>query len=46
MFKYCIILISVLLPLIVLAADTSPDSTALPDSLTIQFRIYEVFGMD
>jgi copper chaperone CopZ len=35
-----------MLPVIVLAAETGPDSTAVSDSLNSQVRIYEVFGMD
>ena len=46
MFKFHIILILVILPVIVLAADTRSDSTVLSDSLNGQVRIYEVFGMD
>jgi copper chaperone CopZ len=46
MFKFKIILISVMLPMIVLAAHTGSDSTVVSDSLDSQVRIYELFGMD
>jgi copper chaperone CopZ len=46
MYKFHIILILVMLPVIVLAADPGSDSTAVSDSLNSQVRIYEVFGMD
>jgi copper chaperone CopZ len=46
MFKFHIILFFVMLPVIVLAAENMPDSTAVSDSLNGQVRIYEVFGMD
>jgi copper chaperone CopZ len=46
MFKFHIILFSILLPVIILAADSGPDSTAVSDSLDSQVMIYEIFGMD
>jgi copper chaperone CopZ len=46
MFKFHILIIAVMLPVTVLAADTGTDSTAVSDSLNSQVMIYEVFGMD
>jgi copper chaperone CopZ len=46
MFKFHIIFISLLLPVILLASDTGSDSTAVSDSLNSQVMIYEMFGMD
>lgn len=46
MFKFHTTFFLVMLPFIVIAADTGSDSTAVSDTLNSQVRIYEVFGMD
>jgi copper chaperone CopZ len=46
MFRFPILLFFLLLPVLLTASETAPDSTAVTDTLNTQVRVYEVFGMD
>jgi copper chaperone CopZ len=46
MFRIPILLFFILLPAMLAAAETDPDSAAVTDTLNIRVRVYEVFGMD
>ena len=46
MFRIPILLFFILLPAMLAAAETDPDSAAVTDTLNTLVRVYEVFGMD
>jgi copper chaperone CopZ len=46
MFRIPILLFFILLPAMLAAAETDPDSAAVTDTMNTQVRVYEVFGMD
>ena len=46
MFRIPILLFFILLPAMLTAAETNPDSAAVTDTLNTRVRVYEVFGMD
>jgi copper chaperone CopZ len=46
MFRSPILLFFILLPAMLTAAETDPDSAAVTDTLNTRVQVYEVFGMD
>ena len=46
MFRIPILLFFILLPAMLTAAETDPDSAAVTDTLNTRLRVYAVFGMD
>lgn len=46
MFRFSLLIIFILIPVVLSASNSYPDSSTVADSLVSEIRVYEVFGMD